>query len=127
MTSPRIEASVSTPMPPISTPMKMKTCPNGDQYVAMSTVDRPVTQITETAVNSASTNGACSPEVVAIGSENSTVKTSDEAGEDQDGEARGRRGDERVDAVADPFEHGGAGHRLAAHPQPSCATRRAEP
>ena len=74
MISPRIDASVSTPMPPISTPTKTNTWPNGDQKVAMSTVERPVTQITETAVKRASTKGACSPDVVAIGRENSTVK-----------------------------------------------------
>ena len=50
MTRPRIDASVSTPMPPIFTPMKMTTLPNGDQWVAMSTVARPVTQIDDTAV-----------------------------------------------------------------------------
>ena len=90
MMRPRIEARVSTPMPPISTPTKTKTWPNGDQKVAMSTVESPVTQITETAVKRASTNGACSPEVVAIGSENSTVKTPTRPREDEDGEA-GRR------------------------------------
>ena len=74
MISPRIDASVSTPMPPISTPTNTNTWPIGDQKVAMSTVERPVTQITETAVKRASTKGACSPDVVAIGSENSTVK-----------------------------------------------------
>ena len=41
----------------------------------MSTVDRPVTQMTDTAVKRASTSGACLPELVAIGSEKSAVKT----------------------------------------------------
>ena len=40
----------------------------------MSTVESPVTQITETAVNNASTKGAGCPDVVAAGSENSRVK-----------------------------------------------------
>ncbi len=75
MTRPRMDATVSTPTPPISTPMNTNTCPSGDQNVAMSTVDRPVTQMTETAVNSASTSGAGWPDVVAIGSEKSPVNT----------------------------------------------------
>ena len=40
----------------------MTTLPNGDQYVAMSTVVRPVTQIVETAVKTASASGATLPD-----------------------------------------------------------------
>ena len=49
--------------------------PNTDQCVAMSTVERPVTQMTETAVNSESASGVTRPEDDAIGSENSSVNT----------------------------------------------------
>src|SRR5689334_11720889 len=41
----------------------------------MSTVERPVTQITDTAVNSASASGVTVPSADAIGSENSSVNT----------------------------------------------------
>ena len=41
----------------------------------MSTVESPVTQITETAVKNASTNGADFPELLAIGSENRIVNS----------------------------------------------------
>ena len=76
----------------------------------MSTVDSPVTQMTETAVNSASTNGACWPDAVAIGSENRIVNDADQPGEDQDGEPR--RGAEGE--VADRVEHA-RGKRLVQH------------
>ncbi len=66
--SPMIDASVSTPIPPICTPSAMKAWPSGVQYVAMSTVARPVTQIAETAVKSASAKGAVSPVEVMPGS-----------------------------------------------------------
>src|SRR4051794_24415794 len=41
----------------------------------MSTVDRPVTQIVDTAVNTASAIGGDLPDVVAMGSDSSAVKT----------------------------------------------------
>lgn len=75
ITSPRIEARVSTPKAPICTPMNTRTCPNGDQCVAMSTVARPVTQIVETAVKNASAKGVTRPSSAAKGSEKSPVKT----------------------------------------------------
>jgi hypothetical protein len=50
-----------------------------DQYVAMFTVDSPVTQMTDTAVNNASTSGAPWPDEVEIGRENNRVKTSTRA------------------------------------------------
>ena len=75
ITSPRIEASVSTPTPPMLTPMKTSVLPNGDQCVAMSTVARPVTQMTDTAVNTASCSGVTCRSALAMGRENSTVNT----------------------------------------------------
>ncbi len=56
-TRPRMLAIVSTPMPPICIARMMTTLPKGDQCVAMSTVVRPVTQMAETAVNTASASG----------------------------------------------------------------------
>ena len=75
MSIPMREARVSTPRAPMLTPMNTTTCPNGDQWLAMSTVARPVTQIVETAVKSASLSGVTVPLADAIGSENSTVNT----------------------------------------------------
>ena len=75
MTRPRIEASVSTPIPPMLTPRKIKKRPNGDQCVAMSTVLSPVTQMVETAVKSASANAVCLPSAAAAGSESSAVNS----------------------------------------------------
>ncbi len=63
-----------TPSAPTLTPMKMITWPNGDQYVPMLTVDSPVTQIVETAVKSASANGADCPLAVEAGSDSRAVK-----------------------------------------------------
>ena len=54
MMAPKTDANVNTPMAPIWVPMKTKAFPSGDQCVAMSTVERPATQIVETAVNRAS-------------------------------------------------------------------------
>ena len=53
----------------------MMNFPNGEKYVAMSTVDSPVTQMVDTAVNRASASGADFPDVVAAGSERRAVKT----------------------------------------------------
>jgi hypothetical protein len=75
MTMPRIDASVSTPTAPICTPTKTRMLPNVDQCVAMSTVERPVTQMTDTAVNRALGSGVIVPVALAAGRENSTVKT----------------------------------------------------
>lgn len=57
------------------TPTKITAMPNGDQWVAMSTVARPVTQIVETAVNSASARGVTVRSADAAGSDSSAVKT----------------------------------------------------
>ena len=62
-------------MPPMLTPSQMTNLPNGEKKVATSTVDRPVTQMVETAVKTASASGARLPEVVAAGSESRPVKT----------------------------------------------------
>ena len=91
MTRPRIDASVSTPMPPMFTPMKTSALPNGDQCVAMSTVARPVTQMTDTAVNTASCERRdLAASALAIGSENSSGEEQDERREDEDRESRRR-------------------------------------
>ena len=97
-------------------PTKTNTWPIGDQNVAMSTVDSPVTQITETAVNSASTNGACSPEVVAIGSENSTVKTPTRPPNTRMAKRAALRRREVADRIQDAGRQRLALHRLGAHP-----------
>jgi len=47
--------------------MKITVLPNGDQWVAIFTVVRPVTQIAETAVKSASASGVASPVAEAAG------------------------------------------------------------
>ncbi len=100
-----MDASVSTPTPPMFTPMNTRALPNGVQYVAMSTVARPVTQITDTAVKSASCSGAPEPAPArAIGSENSRVKIRIRPGEDEDREAGRRLPDERVDGIAHSAE-----------------------
>ena len=88
--SPSMLASVSTPMPPTSRPIRMTTLPNVDQCVAMFTVDSPVTQIADTAVNSASASGVAVPDAAAIGSDNTAVMIEHEAGEDDDREPRRR-------------------------------------
>src|SRR5690606_16319406 len=75
MMSPSIEARVSAPMPPMFTPTKMTASPKCDQWVDMSTLDSPVTQIVETAVKSASTSGVTERSAVAIGSDSIAVVT----------------------------------------------------
>ena len=75
MTRPRMDARVSTPSAPTFTPMYTITWPNADQCVAMSTVDRPVTQMVDTAVNSASANGVRVPSADAAGNENRAVNS----------------------------------------------------
>ncbi len=62
-----------TPSPPTLMATRMTTWPKPDQYVAVSTVTSPVTQTADTAVNSASTNGARWPLAVATGSESRPV------------------------------------------------------
>ena len=49
--------------------------PNADQCVAMSTVDSPVTQMTDTAVKRASWSGVIVRSADAIGSENNSVNS----------------------------------------------------
>ena len=51
-------ATVMTPRPPTWIRHKITVCPKTDQYVAVSLVISPVTQVAEVAVNSASRNGA---------------------------------------------------------------------
>nr|BFF10269.1 hypothetical protein GCM10025699_15720 [Microbacterium flavescens] len=75
ITRPRIDASVSTPIPPMLTPMKMKTLPSGENVVAMSTVVSPVTQMVDTAVNSASARGRRRPSALAAGSDSRAVNS----------------------------------------------------
>ena len=50
-----------TPIPPTCRATKTMACPAPDQWVAMSTVVSPVTQIAEVAVKSASARGVASP------------------------------------------------------------------
>ena len=105
MTRPRIDASVSTPMPPMFTPMNTSALPNGDQCVAMSTVARPVTQITETAVKSASYSGAPEPAPArAIGSEKSRVKSRISPAKMRIAKRDGDLRTKRVHGVAHPAE-----------------------
>ena len=47
-------AMVRTPMPPICSAKKMTVLPKGDQWVAISTVVKPVTAMAEVAVKNAS-------------------------------------------------------------------------
>ncbi|CAH0326747.1 hypothetical protein SRABI128_05540 [Microbacterium sp. Bi128] len=75
MTRPRIDARVSTPRAPTLTPTYVITRPSGDQSLYMLTVDRPVTQIVDTAVNSASASGARLPSADAAGREKSAVNS----------------------------------------------------
>ena len=48
---------VITPIPPICISVMITPCPKYDQYVAVSCTMRPVTQVADVAVNSASENG----------------------------------------------------------------------
>ena len=59
------------PRPPTLIATMMITWPSPDQYVAVSTVVRPVTQTADAAVNNASTNGARWPDAVACGRDSS--------------------------------------------------------
>lgn len=61
------------PSPPTLMASRMIVWPSPDQYVAVSTVVRPVPHTAETAVNSASTSGARAPDAVAAGIESSPV------------------------------------------------------
>src|SRR5690606_39902221 len=56
-------------------PMKITTWPKPDQWLLMSTVDRPVTQIVDTAVNSASLSGVTWRSAEAIGRDSRPVKS----------------------------------------------------
>ncbi|CAI8328991.1 MAG: Uncharacterised protein [Cellulomonadaceae bacterium TMED98] len=55
----------------------MTVLPKGDQCVAMLTVVSPVTQIADTAVNSASSSGVASPDAEAWGNISKLVVRSD--------------------------------------------------
>ncbi len=46
-----------TPIPPIWINNRMTSCPNDDQYAAVSCTTQPITQTAETEVNKASKNG----------------------------------------------------------------------
>src|SRR5699024_1759436 len=67
------EATVISPSPPSLIAIMITVRPKVDQWVPVSTVTRPVTQIAETAVNSASVRSVRTPSVVAAGSDSSTV------------------------------------------------------
>ena len=56
-----IDASVIKPSPPIWMSSRIIACPKPDQCVAVPTVTRPVTQVAEVAVNSASRNAVGAP------------------------------------------------------------------
>ena len=60
-------AMVTTPMPPTWISRRITPCPKGDQNSAVSWITRPVTQVAEVAVNSASRKGTRSPDWVATG------------------------------------------------------------
>ena len=66
-------ARVTTPKPPMKIPSAMTEWPKGDQYVAVSTTVKPVTQTAEIAVKRISMKGARSVEAVAMGSARSEV------------------------------------------------------
>src|SRR4029078_10878851 len=68
-------ANVMMPKPPTWTNPTMTTWPNGDQYVAVSTVTSPVTHTADTLVNAASRTVARCPVLVAEGSDSSSVPT----------------------------------------------------
>ena len=61
-------ATVTTPMPPIWIRSRITACPNSDQYCMVSWTTRPVTQVAEVAVNSASRKPAPPGARVEIGS-----------------------------------------------------------
>jgi len=73
-TRPRIDASVRTPSAPICVPMTTMTLPKMDQWLAMSTVARPVTHTTDDAVKRASPKPVARPSAALTGSMNSSVK-----------------------------------------------------
>ena len=66
---------MSTPIPPMLTPMKMMALPSGENVLAMSTVLSPVTQMVDTAVKTASASGSRRPSVEAAGRDSSAVNT----------------------------------------------------
>ena len=64
---------VTRPSPPICSSSMMTSCPAVDQWVPVSTVTRPVTQLAEVAVKSASRKVVCFPGAVQAGSRSSRV------------------------------------------------------
>lgn len=68
-------ARVITPIPPTWRATNTIRCPAGDQWVAMSSVVRPVTQMAEVAVKRASASGVASPLAAAKGIINRPVVT----------------------------------------------------
>jgi hypothetical protein len=72
--SPSRLARVRTPMPPTSRPIRIATVPNVDQWVDMSTVLSPVTQIEDIAVKNASASGVTLRSALAIGRERTAVR-----------------------------------------------------
>ena len=73
--SPSRVAKVMIPNPPTWMRPMMTTWPNGDQYVAVSTVVRPVTHTADTLVKAAVRTGGRVGPGVDIGSESSAVPT----------------------------------------------------
>ena len=67
-------AIVTIPRPPTWIATRMTTLPNGDQYVAVSTLVRPVTVTADAAVNTASCHGVHLPSADAMGRRSSTEK-----------------------------------------------------
>ena len=67
------EASVNVPRPPTKMPIRMISWPKKDQWTAVDTTVRPVTQTAETAVKSAWWIGVKSPVAEAAGSASSPV------------------------------------------------------
>ena len=66
-------ATVTTPMPPIWISRMITAWPNPDQYSDVSCTTRPVTQVAEVAVNSASKKEAPCPSRVEMGSVSSSA------------------------------------------------------
>ena len=71
--SSRSVEKLMNPRPPSWMRASTTTCPNGLQYVPVSTTTRPVTHTAETAVNSAVTGPVQAPEALEMGSIRTTV------------------------------------------------------
>src|SRR4029453_4137213 len=69
------EARVNVPRPPTKMPTRIMSWPRKDQWVAVETTVRPVTQTLETAVNMAWWRGVGSPEAEENGKDNKPVKS----------------------------------------------------